>query len=72
MWHSFRKFPHYGVQYIGGRIVLFSILTFSNLREVGVAVGDAARAPDHGVVAGEPVDGGELLIVGRHSKQEKP
>ena len=45
-----------------------SILTFSNLREVGVAVGDATRAPDHGVVAGEPVDGSELLIVGRHSE----
>ena len=43
------------------------ILTFSDLGEVGVAVGDAARVPHHGVVAGEAVDGGELLLVGRHS-----
>ena len=45
-----------------------NIRTFPDLGEVHVAVGDAVRVPHHGVVAGQPVDGGELLLVGRHSE----
>ena len=72
MWHHLWRIFSLTLDHHLSAIEVFlqetmSILTFSDLGEVGVAVGDAARVPHHGVVAGEAVDGGELLLVGRHS-----